>query len=177
MPDNQFCFECHKNTGGLEKCLLCPRVFHGDCLKTEAERQEEYDELNYHKQQFQKNLSSGKSGSTEADDEAEFPETAPSSSRPSGKLCYGCFLLNKGQQRSAPVMSREELNYLVKFAVERVIQWVPTDTKGIKDVVAKVRGQKYSLAEEALVDLLDIQHQVAIRSGRKLKFVFPQKKT
>lgn len=123
MESASFCYDCHSNSETLKQCSTCTRFFHLECLKTDAEREEELEEINYHKKNFQASLPGARISFA----------TQNSSVGSNGEIsekCYACCLLEKGRERRISTMTVEEINYLLQFTIKRVISWLPQQTPG-----------------------------------------------
>lgn len=166
-----WCFECHKNNSGhLQKCANCSRCYHPKCAKDDQQREQDIEKWNYHKANFQKTLTEGaarKPGNNTERERTKSPDTDENCNESDMKLCYACTLLEKGKQLPEVQLSREEINYLLKFVVDRVISWVPDNAWGVAQIKEKIANQSYTLLEELLVDILDMVHDAALTEGCK----------
>lgn len=171
---NSWCFECHKNANGTQKCANCSRHFHPRCnSKTDQEREREIEKWNYHKANFLKTLSDpARRTGNQVERSVTRSPAELENSESSSSHCYACTLLEKGRQFPEAALSAEEINYLLKFTIARVITWVTEDEVwGAKAIQQKVAAQGYTLLEELLVDILDMAHHTALEEGRKYRIV------
>lgn len=149
----EFCLECHSSSGALETCVQCSqRAFHKSCQKTEAQRRDELDEIDYHKNQ--------------EGVPRKYSEYFDKSAIVDENICYACTLLKGGDGRSQDEeLSIAEVNLYLKFVINRVISWLPSDIPGVDEIKAKPGLLKYTKLEEFLVDVLDLLHQNALDFG------------
>uniref|UniRef100_A0A336MAE7 CSON014297 protein n=1 Tax=Culicoides sonorensis TaxID=179676 RepID=A0A336MAE7_CULSO len=135
QPD-WYCYECHSG-GEVTKCESCLRVFHVSCIIDDAEKQQLWDKLDYHRAGASKNiLLKYKEPDQEKIDNNSDKSNNPTISDDSNlrKFCYGCRLIYKGKLNSQNnEMSVEELNYLLKFVFNRVHSWIKPDTFSLQD--------------------------------------------
>ncbi|XP_004525063.1 zinc finger MYND domain-containing protein 11 isoform X2 [Ceratitis capitata] len=107
------------------------------------------------------------------------------------ELCTCCRLLKTAELRHPPNMQKDELSYLIDFTFERNRSWVSNDVqdymealklpKRMKSIVnkllfkfpdvtltniaAKLKGLRYNLLTEFIVDILDLQHNIGVFFG------------
>lgn len=123
-----YCYECHA-AGDVQKCESCPRVFHISCIVTDAEKQELWDKLDYHRDKQQNTLLTYKEPDPKQTNDDDVDQTKNVTIGEESKLrryCYGCRLVHKGQALKKNDMTKEELHYLLTFAYNRVHSWVRT---------------------------------------------------
>lgn len=130
-----YCYECHI-AGDVVLCATngCNRVFHENCVKTDEAKQKSWDKLNYHKNKFKSKSQAmqnclKRSASESSDNSGSahpyFNSEANSDVDEITKFCYACRLEKKGIITSKNSnKSIEEVNYLLKFAFDRVSTWV-----------------------------------------------------
>lgn len=191
-PDNSpdwYCYECH-TAGDVRKCETCNRVFHVSCIKTDAEKQELWDKLDYHVDK-KRNTLTYKEVDQKVDQTQNNAIADDSNLR---RFCYGCRLIHRGQSKMTAI-SKEELHYLLTFAYNRVHSWIQANTFSLQDdslpkpsyitdnidlsvsnllrlptTIAKLKTKldyyQYNLFEEFLRDILDIGHNLALVFGR-----------
>lgn len=156
-----FCFECYHSEGIKRKCMLCWRYYHLKCVKTEASRKQDLEKWAYRKNPAFKGAKP--EGTSPNVSLQEVPKVEPIESH----CCYPCTLREKGLARQTPALSKDELNYLLRFVKKRLSGWTQVDSCNIDFIGRKVRRNEYLIPEELLIDLLDLLYRVATEFGRK----------
>lgn len=145
------CYECFDQTGIRRKCRKCHRYYHQKCLKSDKDRRKA---MEIEKEKI--GIRTKSYFDEKTDEKINY------------ELCYACTLLEHGQNRNRPKMSKGEINYLLNFVLKRIVVWSSDLTKSyFEHVEQKIRRKKYSVLEEFLVDILDICYQIATENGSK----------
>ncbi|XP_063708276.1 zinc finger MYND domain-containing protein 11 [Culicoides brevitarsis] len=181
-----YCYECHSG-GDVRKCDNCLRVFHMSCIKTDAQKQEFWDKLDYHVDKTQNK------SFTYKEPVEQTQNLSISDNSNSRRFCYGCRLIHNGRAKYKDI-GKEELNYLLTFVFNRVHSWVNEDTFSLQNnsvpkaayimenielsiqhlmrfpttiemIKTKLANQEYTIFEELLRDILDVGHNLALVFG------------
>lgn len=153
---NTWCYECKKPVGMKRKCSNCWRYFHAKChAKTDAERLTELE-------CWRKNRPSTVPKKDDNDDDEGGPLEH--------FKCFPCTLKQRGLDRvSETPISKEEINYLLRFAAARSIGWDQNSSFCDVSLVQKrLDQQDYEVFEGLLIDLLDLAYKTAIEYGGEI---------
>lgn len=111
------------------------------------------------------------------------------------ELCTSCRLMKRAHLYNPPNLQADELSHLVGYTFSYNREWLTDDVrsylesnhvtvndihlvnhlllyspiKRLADIEWKMQRQEYGLLMEFLVDLIDIQHDIGVFFGRKLK--------
>uniref|UniRef100_A0A6P7GDG9 Zinc finger MYND domain-containing protein 11 n=1 Tax=Diabrotica virgifera virgifera TaxID=50390 RepID=A0A6P7GDG9_DIAVI len=200
-----YCFECHL-AGEVIECTKCCRVFHRNCIRAARRRFDTHRGiLNFANHKVlqraarTKEAQPGTSSDPDTivlDDEPEKVSEAKSLSNSATFDESKCSICNTEKIDISAVMEKAELNYVLKFVLTRIRNWLPkniTRTMAPEDqpewmseseltwrasqlfcehtdmsvIEVKLNTETYTKFAEFLGDILTVQHNITIFHGNQ----------